>query len=128
MREFMLAHAATPFGYGTWDCLIMFGAVCELQTGLNPAQAYVGSYADEYGAAKILRRDFGGSVESAVAKYAAPVSHAQAQNGNCAITASDKPATALLCDGRWHSIGNIGWSYVPAHMIAQVYRIQCRKS
>ncbi len=79
LNQALEQHAATPFAWGSWDCVHFVAAVVEAMTGADPLADYRGAYASEAEAWALLserdgnlrqacRRAFGGMIRPAFAR------------------------------------------------------------
>lgn len=90
--------AEEPFKWGTHDCAL-FASDCVLaMTGVDPAEAYRGTYDTVVGAAKALREHGAGTLlKSFTATFGEPISPHFAQRGDLVML---DPKTIGVCVGR----------------------------
>ena len=59
--EYIAAMLPYPFEWGAHDCWQLIGGASEILTGRNPAAKHKGRYKTALGAARILKKDYGGA-------------------------------------------------------------------
>lgn len=91
----MQAHMATPFGWGSSDCLVVVADICAAITGRNPLPKRLRRY-DTEGAAGALLEALGlADVEAALARFFPPIACAQARRGDCGIVSRTVDGNAV---------------------------------
>lgn len=114
--------AATPPGWGTFDCLLYPAGWVRLVTGLDPAAGWRGRYRTAIGAARLLRRE-GGLLAIARQGMTGFAETAHAVRGDVGVvrleTADGPRAVGGVCAGAMWSAIHQGGLYVgPAEPVA----------
>ena len=66
LAKFLAENQHRPFCWGSWDCCLFAADAVQVQTGIDYAADYRGSYRTELGAARLLKRHGHDSIRDAI--------------------------------------------------------------
>ena len=96
--------ATTPFEWGTNDCCLFASDVAKIQTGIDMASVYRGTYDTKFSALRRVIKNHG-SFEAIFDEHFERVPNAMAQRGDIVMTSVDKTMGIVWSGGALVSTG-----------------------
>ena len=99
--------ADAPFDWGTTDCCLFASDIAKIQTGIDPAEKYRGTYDTKFSALRRVVKNHG-SFEAIFDEHFERVPNAMAQRGDIVMTSVDKTMGIVWSGGCLVSTGEEG--------------------
>lgn len=122
LAEVVALRMAAPFEWGVNDCCL-FAADCVLaMTGHDPAADARGSYSDERGAARVLKK-LGGLAEIAAQRVGDEIPPAMARVGDVVLGKIDRECLGICGGETWHAPSASGLVASPMSTALRAWRV-----
>lgn len=111
-----------PFAWGLHDCCLWAADAVLAQTGVDPAAAERGTYADAAGAARLVR-DLGG-LEAIAGRAGPAIPPLMATLGDIGlVTLEDREALAVCAGQVWLAPGSSAMAAIPLQKANRAWRV-----
>lgn len=122
LHELIAARLTTPFAWGVHDCCLWAADAVQVQTGVDPAAPWRGTYSDAIGAARLVR-ELGG-LEAIGAKAGTIIRPMAAALGDIGLLRRGDRDVLGVCAGQeWMLVGDHGLVPVRLDEAALAWRV-----
>jgi len=111
-----------PFAWGTHDCCLFAADCVQAMTGHDPAVDVRGAYADEKGAARVLKK-MGGLEAIASTRCGKEVNPAAARIGDVVLGTAGRECLGVCTGEMWHAPGEHGLLAMPMRDVLRAWRV-----
>lgn len=112
----------TPFAWGAQDCALFAADCVQAMLGRDPAADARGTYSDERGAARVLKK-MGGLDGIAATRVGVEVPPAMARVGDLVLGTAGRECLGVCTGETWHAPGEHGLLAMPMRDVLRAWRV-----